>query len=258
MKERELEFVLGLIGGILGVIIGLGYIFLVIVMIGVGLTHNTNDITLLSFWPSLLLVSIPMIFSIIGIIGAFIVRKKVKLGAGLMITGAIGSIPCVISTILLLTSSIMSLKKKEETKKQVKIQRRELITFPLPLKMIYVFNYIVSFIILIYLLFELKNKFSEGFPDLGWIPMMLILTMVVVGFTLLNLFLGKRKNWARLTYIILSSVGCISFIIAYALPLFTNSDFRDIELTAMVIGIILLIIPIYLLFNKKVKEIFAS
>ncbi len=106
-KSRTLELVLGLLGGIFG-------FFGAIFALGVGSlgaafgASGASDIIGLGF--------AAIIFSIIGIIGAVIVKSKTKAAGWLMIVSAFGglisiSFAYLLSFILLLIGGIMALKK---------------------------------------------------------------------------------------------------------------------------------------------------
>ncbi|MCX5799089.1 MAG: hypothetical protein NTU90_05950 [Proteobacteria bacterium] len=100
---------LGLIGGIIGFLAG----FVAIMIGSLGSAYaltGASDIIGLGFGA--------IIFSIIGIIGAAIVKSKTKIAGYLMIISAIGGLICisaayVLSFILLIIAGIMAVRHKE-------------------------------------------------------------------------------------------------------------------------------------------------
>ena len=120
MGKRTVEFILGLIGGIFGF---LGAI-LTILLGGLGaaigeaaenqeVAQQGSGIIALGF--------IAIIFAVIGIVGAALVKSKPKLGGGLMVVSAIGGLISIslaysLSFILLIIGGLMGILKKDETK----------------------------------------------------------------------------------------------------------------------------------------------
>ena len=108
-KPLTVEFILGLIGGIIGFFAG----FAAIAIGGLASAFSVNggsDIIGLGFGA--------IIFSIIGIVGAAIVKSKTKIAGYLMIISAIGGILCIsafytLSFILLIIGGIMAVRYKE-------------------------------------------------------------------------------------------------------------------------------------------------
>lgn len=105
---RTVEFVLGLIGGIIGFFSALIAIFIggIGSVFGMG---GASTITNLGW--------LAMIFSIIGIIGASIVKNKTKVGGWMMVVSAvIGLISIsfyyVLPFVLLIISGLMALIKR--------------------------------------------------------------------------------------------------------------------------------------------------
>jgi hypothetical protein len=112
MGKRTTEFVLGLIGGIVGFFGAL--IALAVGGIGQALGGSgASTITGLG-WGAIL-------FSILGIVGSAVVRNKAKLGGWFMIISAVGGLICIsffysLSFVLLLIAGLMGVIKKDETK----------------------------------------------------------------------------------------------------------------------------------------------
>lgn len=112
-NKKTVELVLGLIGGILGIIAG-------IYSMNIGglasVFHVDRAVTVNNFGIG------AIILSILGIIGALIVKNKTKLGGIFMIIAALGGLLCITyfyipSGILLIIPGIMSIiKKKDESK----------------------------------------------------------------------------------------------------------------------------------------------
>jgi uncharacterized membrane protein len=115
--KRTAEFVLGLIGGIFGIIAGI----MAMTIGGVASAFSAdgaNTITSLGIGAILL--------SVLGIVGAVVVRNKGKLGGLFMTIAAIGGIICVsyfyiLSGILLIIPGIMGLVKKDQSKAKVSV-----------------------------------------------------------------------------------------------------------------------------------------
>ena len=115
--KRTVEFVLGLIGGIFGIIAG------IIAMTVGGLASafsadGASTVTNLGVGAILL--------SVLGIVGAVVVGSKGKLGGLFMTIAAIGGIICVsyfyiLSGILLIIPGIMGLVKKNQSKLKTNI-----------------------------------------------------------------------------------------------------------------------------------------
>ena len=109
MGKRTVEFVLGLIGGIFGFFGALIAFIFTRVAAGFG-GKGTSTI----IWLAIL-------FSIIGIVGAALVKSKTKLGGWMMVISAIGGVISVTyayapSFILLIIAGLMTVIKKGESK----------------------------------------------------------------------------------------------------------------------------------------------
>ncbi len=109
--SRAREFVLGLIGGILG-FIGAFFALFVGSIDSAFSSTGTSSITALG-WSA-------VIFSIIGIIGSVVVKGKAKLGGILMIISAIGGLISIsmiyaLSFVLLLIGGLMGILRKDQS-----------------------------------------------------------------------------------------------------------------------------------------------
>jgi hypothetical protein len=109
-KPLTVEFILGLLGGIIGFLAGF-------VAIAVGSLGSAFAVNGASTVVGLGLGAI--VFSIIGIIGAAIVKSKTKLAGYLMIISAIGGLICIsafyiLSFILLIIAGIMAVRYKDQ------------------------------------------------------------------------------------------------------------------------------------------------
>lgn len=111
-NKRTVELVLGLIGGILGIIAG-------IYAMNIGglasVFQVDKAVTVNNFGIGAILLSI------VGIIGAVVVRSKGKLGGIFMIIAALGGLLCITyfyipSGILLVIPGLMGIIKKDESK----------------------------------------------------------------------------------------------------------------------------------------------
>lgn len=106
-KSRTLELVLGLLGGIFGFF---GALFAISIG-GLGAAFNlsgASDVVRLGF--------AAIVFSILGIVGAVLVKSKTRIAGWLMIVSAFGglisiSLAFLLSFILLLIGGIMALRK---------------------------------------------------------------------------------------------------------------------------------------------------
>lgn len=110
--KRTVEFVLGLIGGIFGIIAGI----MAMTVGGLASAFSADGASTVS---NLGIGAI--LLSVLGIVGAVIVRTKGKLGGLFMTIAAIGGIICVsyfyiLSGILLIIPGIMGLVKKNQSK----------------------------------------------------------------------------------------------------------------------------------------------
>ena len=108
-KPLTVEFILGLFGGIIGFLAGVAAI--VFGSLGSAFAvKGASDIIGLGMGA--------IVFSIIGIIGAAIVKSKTKTAGYLMIISAIGGLICIsgfyiLSFILLIIAGIMAVRHKE-------------------------------------------------------------------------------------------------------------------------------------------------
>jgi len=103
-KGSNIEFILGLLGGIFGFFGGFAYLLLGV--IGTALFGTIEGSTIIA--QSVLAI----IFAIIGIIGASIVKGNPKKGGWLMIISAIISLYYLLPFVLLIIAGIMSIRKK--------------------------------------------------------------------------------------------------------------------------------------------------
>lgn len=116
MGSRTVEFVLGLIGGILGFFAAIAAILLGGLGAAIGeAVENQETASSGSF--IILLGFAAIIFSIVGIVGAALVKGKPKLGGALMLVSAIGGLISIswfysLSFILLLIGGLMGILKK--------------------------------------------------------------------------------------------------------------------------------------------------
>ncbi|MDF2537371.1 MAG: hypothetical protein K0S76_392 [Herbinix sp.] len=113
--KRTAEFVLGLIGGILGVSSSIAVIFFGEILDVIGV--NDNGLGGLGI--------AALIFSVIGIVGSVLVHKKGKIAGLLMIIAAVSGLISIyagyiIPFILLLTAGIISLNKPDQCTKKCK------------------------------------------------------------------------------------------------------------------------------------------
>lgn len=110
--KRTAEFVLGLIGGIFGIISG-------VLALGIGGIASSVGVSGGNTVGILALVAI--LLSILGIVGAVIVRTKGKLGGLFMTVAAVGGFICIsfiyiLAAILLIIPGLMGLIKKDQSK----------------------------------------------------------------------------------------------------------------------------------------------
>ena len=110
MAKRIAEFILGLIGGIIGFIAAL----FALAVGGLGKAFNATGASTISTlgWFGLL-------FSILGIVGAVVVMSKPKLGGTFMVVSAIGGLISIswfysLSFILLLIGGLMGILIKDK------------------------------------------------------------------------------------------------------------------------------------------------
>ena len=108
-KPLTVEFILGLIGGIIGFFAGIAAILIGSIASAFSVNSASNVIGL-GFGA--------IIFSIIGIVGTAIVKSKTKIAGYLMIISAVGGLICIsafyiLSFILLIIGGIMAVRYKE-------------------------------------------------------------------------------------------------------------------------------------------------
>jgi chromate transport protein ChrA len=120
MGSRTAEFVMGLIGGIFGFLAAIVATVLGGLAASLGEAFESDEASSSGSFFIALGVS-AIIFSIIGIAGAALVKGKPKLGGTLMIVSAIGGLISIslfysLSFILLLIAGLMGVLKKEATK----------------------------------------------------------------------------------------------------------------------------------------------
>lgn len=158
--------------------------------------------------------------------------------------------------------------------KKVKKSVSKNVSLPNGVKSIAVLNYVlsISFLVLsgflivtgLLIIFELYSSASSGgFPDAIrsiFAIYFIIVAVLLFGFSILCFFIAKgllkRKNWARITQIVVCVLASIIFI----------SRLQDQLLSADYLGVMIglgllavnLIIIVYLLANKSVKKIFSS
>lgn len=109
IEKRTVEFTLGILGGIFG-FLGAGFI-LFFGSIYSSLGGKDASILVSSGWAAVL-------FAILGITGAALVKNKAKLGGAFMIISAIGGIISIsfmyaLSFVLLLIAGIMAILRKD-------------------------------------------------------------------------------------------------------------------------------------------------
>jgi hypothetical protein len=108
MGKRTTEFVLGLLGGIFGFIGAIIAMFIG----GIGSVLGAEDASTV-----IGLGWLAILFAIIGIVGAALVRNKTKLGGWFMIVSAVGGVISVsfgyaLAFVLLIIAGLMAVIKK--------------------------------------------------------------------------------------------------------------------------------------------------
>ncbi|MCW9134285.1 DUF4064 domain-containing protein [Bacillus paramycoides] len=108
--KRTTEFVLGLIGGILGILCALIALFIGGLNSALD-SDGANTITALG-WGAVIL-------SILGICGSILVKTKAKMGGTMLVISAVGGLICIsffyiLPAILLLISGLMGIFRKEK------------------------------------------------------------------------------------------------------------------------------------------------
>ncbi|MDO8633758.1 MAG: DUF4064 domain-containing protein [archaeon] len=116
MGSRTVEFVLGLIGGILGFFGALAALLLGGLAGAIGEAVESKEVVDSSSF-IVVLGFAAIIFSIVGIVGSVLVRNKPRLGGALMLVSAIGGLISIswfysLSFILLLIGGLMGVLKK--------------------------------------------------------------------------------------------------------------------------------------------------
>ncbi|MGZ4032680.1 MAG: DUF4064 domain-containing protein [Tumebacillaceae bacterium] len=109
--KRTAEFVVGLIGGILGILAALSGVFFG--AIATALEVDGGNVVSGASW-------IAVALSVIGIIGAAMVKNKTMLASILMLIAAIGGFICIsmlfiLPGVLLLIAGIMGLVRKDRS-----------------------------------------------------------------------------------------------------------------------------------------------
>lgn len=109
--KRTAEFVMGLIGGIVGILCGFsGVLF---GSFAESLQVDGSGTVSTASW-------IAILFSVVGIVGAGVVKKKTTLGSLLMIISAVVGFVCIsffytVPAILLLIAGIMGFARKDRS-----------------------------------------------------------------------------------------------------------------------------------------------
>jgi len=107
--SRTTEFVLGLLGGIFGFIAAI----IALAVGGIGKALGASGASTISG-----LGAGAILFAILGIVGAAMVKSKARLGGIFMLVSAIGGLICIsffysLSFVLLLIAGLMGLIKKD-------------------------------------------------------------------------------------------------------------------------------------------------
>ena len=111
IEKRTVEFVLGILGGIFGFLGAMFVLFFGSIYSSFG---GKDASTLVSLGLA------AMLFAILGITGAALVKNKAKLGGAFMIISAIGGVISIsfmyaLSFILLIIAGLMAILKKEKS-----------------------------------------------------------------------------------------------------------------------------------------------
>lgn len=113
MKTRTLEFVLGLIGGIVGIILSL------LVVLGGGVIANLGlGVGEDALGGAIMLTGIlAIVASVLGIVGSIVVRKKGLAGGIIMVIAAVGGFICLstgylIPAIILAVAGLLGIFRK--------------------------------------------------------------------------------------------------------------------------------------------------
>lgn len=118
MGKRTVEFILGLIGGILGFLAAMAALALGALAGGLGAAIDSEE-AMQSGAFVITLGFAAIVFSIIGIIGAALVKSKPKVSGVLMLVSAFGGLFSIsmfysLSFILLLIAGLMAILKKDQ------------------------------------------------------------------------------------------------------------------------------------------------
>jgi hypothetical protein len=183
---------LGLTGGILGVLLGALVFF--IARIGIGFGKGLGSPSSLEILGAYILGGAPLVFSIVGLVGAVVSKKNQKTGGILMIIGGIGSILIVISPILLLTAGTIAVKNKrfaqsKENSDDVNMIRHKPSAFwrknwiRVILGVLLVIPAVIIFLLSLHTAINVSNTFSDWFLVIFFF--LLSLAMMFFGFRLL-------------------------------------------------------------------------
>ncbi|MDA2311012.1 DUF4064 domain-containing protein [Bacillus cereus group sp. MYBK32-1] len=118
IMKNKLEFILGLIGGILGILFSSFAIFIGFISdLGPIMDSTTGEIPTNT---TMILGSISLIASILGIIGSILIKTKRTLGSLIMIISAIVGFLCIsivyiLPGVFFLVSSLMIIFRKNKT-----------------------------------------------------------------------------------------------------------------------------------------------
>lgn len=115
MKTRTLEFVLGLIGGLVGIVLSLLVVLGggAIASLGLGVGEDVVG-------GAIMLTGIlAIVASVLGIVGSIVVRKKAVVGGIIMIIAAVGGFICLstgylIPAIILAVAGLLGIFRKVE------------------------------------------------------------------------------------------------------------------------------------------------
>ncbi|MBC6972458.1 DUF4064 domain-containing protein [Bacillus sp. Xin] len=114
--KRKIEFILGIIGGILGILISLLIMFIgYLNELGPVLESSTGEVPTNK---NMILGLISLVISILGIVGSMLIKTKEGIGSLIMIVAAISGFICIsvlyiLPGIFLLISSLMIIFRKK-------------------------------------------------------------------------------------------------------------------------------------------------
>lgn len=117
-------------------------------------------------------------------------------------------------------------------------------------------SFLVSSIYGLYSLITMFSTFSASLPEA--IMYLLWNTVAGVFFIYLSIGIWKKKNWARISVILLSAVNLFDGLSSMIISLIRNSSETWILWLNLVILIIELLIIYTLLLNKKIKKEFRA